>query len=277
MSVTAFRVFLRSPYHYYLTRVLKLQDLAAPALELDPRGFGNLIHNALQLFGMAVPAIRDSDNPDLIAAFLDGAIDRAATNLAAGGMLPLPAQVAQAKARLAVFAGHQAERRREGWQIVHTEWKPKTQVSLTSDNGQPMSITGRIDRIDLHSEHGYALIDYKTGSANETPAASHFSDDRWRDLQLPLYRILASEVVGTKPPWLGYVQLAPDSAKTGFAQLQLSQAQLDSADAAARDVIRRVQAGDFFDLGPEPPSEGVVAAIIRGLAALSEAEEEAPE
>jgi ATP-dependent helicase/nuclease subunit B len=264
--VTSFGVFLKSPYNFFVSSVLRLEDLGLAGPELGPPKFGTLIHEALHLLAMD-DAARDESSAERIAAFLTHALEaRADQWFREGFPLPFPAQLAQAKKRLRTFAAWQAQRRADGWRIVAGEWKPQRQVALTVD-GVPMPLTGRIDRIDRHPEFGYALLDYKTGATAADPKSAHLrTDGTWLDLQLPLYRHLASEVIGAELPAFGYVNLAADPACIGLSLAEFSNDELRAANLAAQGVVRRVRAGDFFEPGPKPPEDGVVASIIRGLA-----------
>ena len=62
---------------------------------------------------------------------------------------------------------------------------------LTID-GNPFIISGVIDRIEVHRDGRIRVLDYKTGSSTANKA--HFNKDQWIDLQLPLYRILLTEI-----------------------------------------------------------------------------------
>ena len=44
MSVSSFRLYLQSPYEFYLKHVLRLKTLDDRARELDPLRFGKLAH-----------------------------------------------------------------------------------------------------------------------------------------------------------------------------------------------------------------------------------------
>ena len=61
MSVTDFAAYLRCPYRFYLSRVLKLRRLDDAAEELDGLSFGNLAHDVLDTFGHTDAAHRMSE------------------------------------------------------------------------------------------------------------------------------------------------------------------------------------------------------------------------
>jgi DNA helicase-2/ATP-dependent DNA helicase PcrA len=63
-----------------------------------------------------------------------------------------------------------------------------------------LRLTGRIDRVDRHSDGSYEVIDYKTGSAKRAA-------DLQRDLQLGVYALAAREVFRFNPLSLSYYYL----------------------------------------------------------------------
>ena len=122
LRVTQFKDYLACPYRFYLKHILGLETLGDMGEELAANAFGNLMHKVLERFG-ANAAIRDSDQPDDIAAFLDEEL-RIWTGVRYGDSDRLAAveiQVEQMRARLREFAYWQADQRSQGWQIVHSE------------------------------------------------------------------------------------------------------------------------------------------------------------
>ncbi|MBW2313587.1 MAG: PD-(D/E)XK nuclease family protein [Deltaproteobacteria bacterium] len=287
ISVTAFSRFLASPYQFYLERIAGLETLDDRARELDGSAFGSLAHRVLADFGEDAQA-RDEVDEDRIRQFL---LDR--LHAIAGlrfGDRPLPAvrlQLQQLERRLTVFAGVQAARRTTGWEIRESEWAPEPgHVDFQVDD-VPIRLRGRIDRIDHHPERNeWAIWDYKTGENVGDPRAAHRSAaGEWRDLQLPLYCVLAEGLLGeAEPTELGYITLPRDIEKLGFKSPdRWGGTQKDpepfgdalgSALETARDVVRRIRAGEFFDAESFAPRDPIFQAIA-GLGVMaSEAEVE---
>ena len=134
--------------------------------------------------------------------------------------------------------------------------------------------TGRIDRVDHHSNGITRIIDYKTGDKAQTPLAAHLkkvatrtkiatedewkvftaSDGKaclWQDLQLPLYA-RAWSLREPGPVHTAYWSLPvslDDAELTDFAELDASM--IDAAMACASEAVRRINAGIFW-----PPAKG---------------------
>jgi hypothetical protein len=271
MTVTSFRKFLSSPYLFYVERVLDLETLDDRARELDPLNFGNLAHQVLERFGTRGPA--DSTDEKTIEDWLVRTLDHRAAHLF--GVDPLPAvalQVRQLAWRLGHFARWQAARVREGWRIVESEWSPakregypKWSVPFDVD-GTPIALKGRIDRIDRHPDGRWALLDYKTGDGVKTPREVHGGNRTgWKDLQLPLYTALAEEAAGEGDLQLGYVALGKSEDNITLLEAEWDEVKIGEALECARDVVRLVREGAFFEKGKAPRDEITRALYGEGL------------
>jgi ATP-dependent helicase/nuclease subunit B len=138
-------------------------------------------------------------------------------------------------------------------------------------DGTPLRLSGKIDRIERHDESGaMALLDYKLCTNGEkTPDREHRRKGRWCDLQLPLYHRLAAPLLGGASVALGYLRLADDPNTPVLAEAPWSAEDLASAEETARDVIRKIRAGAFAEIGDEPPADGTFAYLTgQGLLAL---------
>jgi ATP-dependent helicase/nuclease subunit B len=295
LSVSSFKAYLEAPYAYYLRHVLKLVTLDDRARELDGAAFGNLAHGVLQRFGQNA-RVRDQRDPAKIASFLLATLEELGQELF--GRHPLPAvqlQLHQLELRLKHFAQLQAKQRDAGWCIHAAEWGPEAGSVEMLVDGQPIRIKGRIDRIDRHENTGaWAIWDYKTGDTVQRPLGAHRrADGSWRDLQLPLYCLLASELLGdAQPAKLGYIALGADEAGRGFWSVEDwrkpkdefpdPEDALQSAYAAAHAVVRGIRAGEFFAAeGWRPYGEifeaiGGAGLVASGGASAEEREESTP-
>ena len=265
MRVTSFRAYLRSPYAFYLEHALRLESVEDDARELDAMGFGTLLHNALDRF--ANSEARASTDADRIGAWLRDDLDRAVRErFGEDTPTALRVQLRFAGEWVSSFARWQAGRTGDGWRIVRSEWAPAPDdpgAALIVD-GEPMGLRGKIDRIDAHDTRGVELLDYKTGLRVERPDKTHRSRTRgWTDLQLPLYRLLSRSLLdelGSERVGLGYVGRDQRGAVGGLMATWTDE-DLESADEAARGVVRTVRAGAFGDVGHHAPKTGVLGAL----------------
>ncbi len=251
--MTEFRDYLACPYRYYLRHRLRLEALADSAAELDGAGFGNLLHDVLDAFGMAEAA--ESNDPDVIRHELFAALGKLR---AEQFDKPLPAvgvQIEMLRMRLEKFAEHQARWRAEGWRIMATEKQFREREAPLLVDDRPVYLHGRIDRID-HNEHTgeWAVLDYKSSDTFRLPDEVHrggpAADKRWIDLQLPLYRHLVRAMDLPETVRLGYVLLPKSVDNVGFQLAEWSLDELKQADEVARDVVRGIRAGRFW-----PPAD----------------------
>ncbi len=281
LSVTAFRDYLASPYLFYLRRLARVESVQAQEREMNPLVFGNVAHDVLERFGRS--NLRHSQDEQKLGEALLGFLDQEL--LSRFGARPLPAVVIQGRRlahRLRTFARWQSEWRAEGWRIQEVEWQPTDEqaVSLLVDD-TPLLLRGRIDRIDRHERTGeWAVIDYKTSEKGDKPRSTHGPDKQglWKDLQLPLYRLLlqplldetrrrdAGEGESEDVVRLGYVPLGKSPKDTRFIEGEWSADELADAVQCARNVVRSVREGALQELGRFPDHDRVLSAIAgRGL------------
>ncbi len=250
LSVTAFRDYIACPYRFYLRRVARLAGPPEPGEEMDGALFGTLAHDVLQVFGES--DLVASQSPDAIEDYLLQALQ--ATAAAHFGDQPRPSiavQLNQLRLRLHHFAHVQAGLAAGGWQIHQVELNQQVPFDV---DGEPFTLSGRIDRIDIHPDHGIRIVDYKTSDTARSPEQTHRrARTEWLDLQLPLYRELALPL-GLE----GYVELAYFNLPRRQEEIELSIAgwtedEIDDAVEKARDVISCVRSRVFWP--PGDPSQ----------------------
>ena len=260
LRVTAFKDYLTCPFRFYLRQVLGMEEVDDRGTEMGPMEFGSLCHAALEEFGRE-DGLRDSDDPDRVAAFLKDRADawvrrRYGKSLSA----PLQMQLEAARQRLTWAAASQAEERRAGWRIVAAEHIPGGEAGVMVA-GTP--VRGRIDRIDRHVDGRIRVLDYKTGEAAPSPAQAHLGpareDDldwvaaatsgrpqRWLDLQLPLYAILLEEEFGDDLE-VGYFHLPRAVRDTGVVTWEDMRGDLlASARICAAGVVESIRRQVFW-------------------------------
>lgn len=239
LAVTAFRDYLQCPYRYFLRRELNLQFIPDDVRELDAASFGNLIHDVLNAFGES--PVRGAADTDVILDFLMQELQRLARlQFGRSRSATVSVQLRMVEARLAAFAVWQATHAAEGWRILMTEQKVQS-PGFQDLQGRELILEGRIDRIDRHLESGeHLVLDYKTSEQPSTPEKTHRSNGVWRDLQLPLYRLLVRSLGIRGTVRLGYVLLPGDSGQTGLAMAEWTDADLDAAEEMARGTASEI-------------------------------------
>lgn len=258
LHVTAFADYLACPYRFYLKHVLKLRGMEDTAVELDAMRFGSLAHEVLE--GLGRDAVSHTEQIEPMVRFFDHTLEQSVIKLF-GDKPPAAVLVQreQLRHRLRFLALNQVRDHRAGWRILPTLVEKRLSLTLQVD-GQPFSIVGKIDRVDLHPSLGYRVSDYKTGDSAKKPDAVHRkrsardSERReWISLQLPLYRELLrvhSAVDATLLVSLGYINLCKDTDKIGFSQAPWDEQDLREAMDVAEGVIRNIRAGVFW-----PPAD----------------------
>lgn len=265
IAVTDFQRYLASPYAFMVERVLRTEEIERDVRELRPTEFGALVHDAVSL--LAEPPWSTEERATHLAA---GMCDRlsmiARQRYGTNPSVAVRAQVRIAMRRLQAFAEIQANRVREGWEVISAEWSPSPGAANIVVDNEPMLLRGRIDRIDRHCVNGvYAILDYKTGDTPITPQKAHQHTVRgWTNLQLPLYRYLARPITGNADIVLGYIQIPRRAHDTRFEYAGWSAAELADADAVAADVIRRIRRQEFIDRGDPNRLYGRLAWICGG-------------
>ena len=245
-SPSSLDLYLHCPFTYCLKKTFgeKMDDRAE---ELDPSEFGNLVHDALELWGAG--ALRDSEDPAAIAAELATHVDcilgkRFGTSVPAIVAL----QAESAKRRLAAFAVIQAERHAQGWRTVAAERKLKVVYGRTT-------VKGRCDRIDCRAETGeWCVVDYKTFDKPDRAVAFDEKKGEWKSLQLPLYCAMLDADPEFPEAKLDKISscycILGKTAETTLFSSPMNGAYVPEAEKKVRDIIARIEAGVFWPPSP---------------------------
>lgn len=261
LSVTAFRDYLESPFRFYLRHVERMRAVPGQRMEMDAAAFGELLHESLRRLGQD-EVLRDSANERELGDFLVAQIDDLLVSwFGPEPALPLRIQGEAARQRLRAAARVQAVLRQQGWRIAQVE----TVLGGGSWMLDGVAIAGRVDRIDRHEATGaIRVLDYKTSDNPKPPRETHlalvtaatrkewlpdyavFEADgktwRWKDLQLPLYRLGLAQEFGADIE-CGYFNLPKSGAETkvdtwaSFAA-EHEQAARHCASGILEDVLR---------------------------------------
>ncbi len=250
LRATAFRDYLRCPYRFYLRHVLGLEPVTDLPRELDARSFGGLAHEVVRRFAFSASA-QSSDRAQVIGELqrsLGAVVDE---RLGAGLPAAVRVQLAQLGRRLATFGRWQAEQTGQGWSIDR-DWVERRLETAIEIDGSLFSITGTLDRVDRHPEHGLRLIDYKTSETPKSPEEAHCQGTTWIDLQLPIYRRLLSAALGTEgePVEVGYLGLSRRLDAPPYLAAKWQAADYAAADQAIFEVVRALRLQRFW-----PPAE----------------------
>jgi hypothetical protein len=136
-------------------------------------------------------------------------------------------------------------------------------------DGDPVFLSGRVDRIDQHSETGeWRVFDIKTGEKAPQVRSVRLRDGRWTDLQLPLYRWLLKDLQGRggeslEPPAadtavsLGYLPLPKGDVPIEPDLASWTSEILETAYQAAREAIRQVRRDGGVFFRPQESVRGV--------------------
>ncbi len=209
LRVTAFKEFLACEYRFWLKNVLKLGESEDGLTELDAKLFGTFMHSVLQQFGED-EKMKHCSNAKKIESFVSATLDDVVKEkLGPNVSAKIAIQLELARYRLKEFAIHQAKSVKDGWTIVCTERFVKKELDV---KGNAFTIRGTIDRVETNALGQVRVLDYKTGSMTANKA--HFNKTEWKDLQLPLYRLLL-----TKIPELSEFDLSDENVSLGYFKI----------------------------------------------------------
>jgi len=248
-SPSSLDLYLHCPFTYCLKKTFgeKEDDWAD---ELDPSEFGNLIHDALELWGAG--DLHDSEDAEAIAAELAAHVE-AILGERFGTSVPaiVALQGESVKRRLSAFAKIQVAWHKEGWRTVAAERKLKVVYGHTT-------INGRCDRIDFNAKTGeWCVIDYKTFDNPERAVARDRKSGEWKSLQLPLYCAMLDadpEFPEAKREKISsvYCVLGKTDETTLFTE-PMNGELVPEAEKKVRELIDRIERGIFWP--PSPKNE----------------------
>lgn len=272
MGVTDFKAYLADPFRFWLERRERLREVVTDAAELDPMAFGVLAHDVIDA-AFSDEEIRASTDVAAVREAFRRELDRIVE--ARLGPEPRPAirlQLRSLRARLARLAEREVAERLLGWTVVDVERSLVGTWSLEpAGGGTPMRITGRCDRIERNDsgpEPRFRVLDAKTFEKAKTPRKAHRAgrkgEERWIDLQLPLYRHFVAKLLGVEPASVatGYILLPPDPDDVRFVESDFTDAEYTDAIDEARRVIASIRAG-VFPAGPSRQRDDPLRFILQ--------------
>ncbi len=246
LSSTAYEDVRRCPYRFFALRQLKLQAADELDMELDKRDFGNWLHHVLKLFH---EALAQAPQPDGKAreAMLDAAAAQATLDLGLSDSEFLPFAASWPRVRagyLAWLAAHEAG----GATFCAAEvWR---EVPLG-----PLTLIGKIDRIDRLADGRAMVIDYKTEAPGVTAQRIKASQE---DGQLAFYAALLSDDTLAA----AYVNVGEKEGSKTYAQGDIVELRDQLLEGIASDMARIAAGEPMAALGEAKACEFCAA---RGL------------
>ncbi|MCH2147958.1 MAG: PD-(D/E)XK nuclease family protein [Phycisphaerales bacterium] len=260
MSVTSFRSYLACPYRYMLQYVLRLRIRENRPDELGAGIFGTLCHDVLEAFGLQeIDAGRGITDVGIVKQELDSILDGFIAQRFGRSSLPsVHLQLDTLRSRLHAYAHLHVAEALAGWRILAVEksfgdGEEADHPAVALPGESRIRLVGKIDRVDVHPEHGYRAIDYKSSDKAKSVVKAHYATRKkqWIDLQLPLYRhLLRSIDIEVEPHQLCYVNLPADTNGTKLDAADWRDVKIEDADEVARQVIEDVLA-ERFDPNPD--------------------------
>ena len=181
LSASAYEDLRRCPYRFFALRQLRLQEADELESELGKRDFGNWLHTLLHHFHEALKGVPRQSLPGRLA-MINIAAEQASTELGLSDSEFLPFAAIWPRVRagyLEWLAGHEAS----GAQFAEGEvWKD---MPLG-----PITLIGKLDRIDQMPDGSRIVMDYKTEARPTTQARIN---DAREDTQLAFYAALLAD------------------------------------------------------------------------------------
>ena len=181
LSASAYEDLRRCPYRFFALHQLRLQASSELESELGKRDFGNWLHTLLHHFHEALKQAPQQDLPGRVA-MINGAAEQASTELGLSRSEFLPFAAIWPRVRqgyLEWLAAHEAS----GAQFMEGEvWK---NMPLG-----PVTLIGKLDRIDQLPDGGHWVIDYKTEAPSTTQGRINNARE---DTQLAFYAALLAD------------------------------------------------------------------------------------
>ena len=181
LSASSYEDLRRCPYRFFALRLLGLQEQEELEGEIDKRDFGNWLHIVLRHFH---ESLRDEAAPapaDLVAR-LDAAAARASEDMGLTEAEFLPFMSTWPRVRSAYLA----------WHLQHLSTGARFEQAEVAREQRmgPVTLVGRLDRIDRLSDGTRLIIDYKTESRSKTEERARNPNE---DTQLAFYAALLED------------------------------------------------------------------------------------
>ncbi|AGW91113.1 PD-(D/E)XK nuclease family protein [Cupriavidus sp. DF5525] len=192
-SAQAYNMLRRCPYQFFAGRMLGLAGLETVSDELEKREIGEHLHRVLLRYHKDLQARRERgetlSEAQRLARLREISDDVFGALMAEDGNAI--AYYRRWREVMASYVAWQSAREAEGWFWRGGELDAG--IDLPMPDGQPLRLTGRIDRLDQGPDGAHAVLDYKTQSATRLKRKLAEVEE---DCQLPFYGLLRADAVG---------------------------------------------------------------------------------
>jgi RecB family exonuclease len=247
LSVSSLAVAFQCPFHFLLQELLGLKPLTEAVRGMRPEDRGRLIHQVLSCITRNLrPQQRGGNlNWELVLPTVRKCVDdvHAAVDAIPIWQVERRRWLAKEDGLLKQWFQEELSHLQAGWRWLAEEI-PFTGLAV---DGWPTKLTGRIDRLDFHSEAGLLCWDYKSGSSpSGSQVFSHFSEP-----QLPAYLLALLQGLVEIP---GHFRLQGYPLQAGYISLKSEKdIKLDTlrADADTWQAFIRVWKERLVKLGKQ--------------------------
>lgn len=235
ISPSAYRALRECPYRYYVTRLLGLREQNTLDAEVDLSLVGQTLHAALRDFyhGLKTQAIQ-SDNPYEKTKLLKQRL-YAISNKHFKPLLDVDGRWLAAwiewETLIPDWINWHMTREEAGWSF-HDGEKPVGFDLMT--NVGSIRISGFVDRLDIHPEHGVEVIDYKYSSKTSINKKKNNIED---DPQLVIYaKAVDGDDIVNRQPVCGASWVSIKEANTAIQVEDLSEHMKDLPSQMISDI-----------------------------------------
>jgi|GEM_PF-336026 len=275
ISPTGYNSLVACPYQYYARYILKLNPLDEVSEAMEKRDYGEWVHQILLRFHQQHPRLSGMDTAHLLRELQQ--ISDAIFAPAIQASVLAQAWAVLWQGVMPKYLEWQRAREASGWYFSEGEACRELKVWL--DNGQALSLQGRIDRIDRSDQRRegdakqYAVIDYKTQALNALQRKLEIAGE---DVQLPVYALLQQDVVRAEylsldPDKFGSVSLTEGGLqphKRGLSGIEPPQAALNRGQKS-EDRGQQIASGEMWKkMGTSAKLDELSADVLSRLAEM---------
>jgi ATP-dependent helicase/DNAse subunit B len=229
VSPTSLESYLQCPFQYFGSRLLRLQPAPPrPEERLDFLTQGNIVHEVLAQWY--------TQRQDIAALFEE--------------------VFARTLADKQIPAGYHTERLRNGMlddliafaraePFPPGEFQSRMEEKFEFPLDDSLTISGKIDRLDVAADDTAYVVDYKYSNAQNTKGRR----DNKNLLQAPLYLLAVEKFFGLKAAGMYYIGLKGGFQPAGWEASELEPDWLDQARTRTLAIVEQIRAG-HVDVAP---------------------------